>query len=105
MRADGDSFTGSLLPGTLFASYAPRNRFSLQGVLGTVVPSAAFGWADQFAVSNPGPATLEFRGDVLLPLGLVIEVALWFLIALVLVGRRRLVRAFMVVTATRAPRR
>jgi len=85
--AGGLRFSGHLSAGTLYSSAAPAGRWQLVSTGHVVAPRPAFGWASQYRVPA-GNAVLEFRGTPLLPIGIVLEVALWLWVAVSLIRRR-----------------
>lgn len=87
--ADGSAAVGAVPKGTLYAGYAPAGAFGVQVGGHTVARQAAFGWAAQYAVASPGRATLSLTAFPLVPLGVLLQVAAWVVLAVALVGRRR----------------
>ena len=75
-------------PGTVYAGYAPAASFALT-VDGRSVPGQpAFGWAAQY-VTTKGDARLALSQFPLVPLAVLAEVAVWLVLLVALVGRRR----------------
>jgi len=88
--AGARSYRGTVPRGTVLAALAPAGRWSLVSSRGTVsARRPSYGWAAQYRVTTPGEETLRFDGSPLAPLGVVFQVALWLLLAAVLLGRRR----------------
>ncbi len=86
--ASGGPATGTVGTGTVYAGYAPAGSFSLR-VDGRAVPGRpAFGWAAQYAVTK-GRASLALSQFPLVPLAVLLELALWVVLVVALVGRRR----------------
>ena len=79
----------SMPGGHLYAGYAPAGSFSLTLDGHTVARQPAFGWAAQYAVGAKGAATLSLSQFPLVPLVVLLELAVWVLLALALIGRRR----------------
>jgi hypothetical protein len=91
--AAGGAATGALPAGTLYAGYAPAGSFALTVDGHAVAGQAAFGWAAQYAVSAPGPATLSLSQFPVVPLAVLVQLAAWVVMALAVIGRRRPRRA------------
>jgi hypothetical protein len=91
--ADGGPATGVLPVGTLYAGYAPAGAFALTADGHAVAQRPAFGWAAQYAVSVKGRATLSLSQFPLVPVAVLLELALWVLLALAVIGRPRRGRA------------
>jgi hypothetical protein len=75
-------------PGTVYAGYAPAGSFTLVGDGRAAVRRPAFGWAAQYPVSR-GQATLSLSQFPYVPLGVLLEVAAWVVLAAALWRRRR----------------
>jgi hypothetical protein len=80
--------SGPVEAGTLYAGYAPAGSFKLVKDGRAAVRHPAFGWAAQYPVSK-GSATLSLSQFPYVPLGVVLEVAAWAVLAAALWGRRR----------------
>ena len=91
--ADGGPATGAVPAGTLYAGYAPSGAFTLTVDGRTVARQPAFGWAAQYAVQAKGRATLSLSRFPIVPLAVLLELAVWVLLALVVIGRPRRGRA------------
>jgi len=87
--ADGGAATGALPSGTLYAGYAPAGAFALTVDGHAEAQQPAFGWAAQYAVSARGRATLSLAQFPLVPVAVLLELALWVLLAVAVIGRRR----------------
>jgi GT2 family glycosyltransferase len=81
--------TGAVPPGTLYAGYAPAGSFALTVNGRAMARQPAFGWAAQYAVPAKGQATLSLSQLPLVPIGVLLEVAVWVLLALAVIGRPR----------------
>jgi GT2 family glycosyltransferase len=86
--SDGGPATGPVAPGTLYAGYAPAGSFALT-VSGHAVPRhPAFGWAAQYGAVK-GRASLALARFPYGPIGVLLELAAWVLLAAAIVGRPR----------------
>jgi hypothetical protein len=84
--------SGPVAAGTTYAGYAPAGSFTLVPDGRAAVRRPAFGWAAQYAVSR-GQATFSLSQFPYVPLGVLLEVAAWVVLAGALWGRRRRPRA------------
>jgi GT2 family glycosyltransferase len=91
--ATGGAATGAVPAGTLYAGYAPSGAFTLTVDGRNVARQPAFGWAAQYAVQAKGRATLSLSRFPIVPLAVLLELAVWLLLALVVIGRPRRGRA------------
>jgi hypothetical protein len=85
--------SGDVAPGTVYAGYAPAASFKLVVEGHAAVRRPAFGWAAQYPVSK-GRATFSLSQFPYVPIGVLVEVAAWVVLAAALWrrGRRRPVR-------------
>ncbi len=90
--ADGAAGTGAVPAGTLYAGYAPAGAFGLTVNGHAVTRQPAFGWAAQYPVTAAGRATLSLSRFPFIPMGVLAELAVWVVLALVVVGRPRRVQ-------------
>jgi hypothetical protein len=73
------TFTGQVPAATVEVAEAASDRWSLR-VNGRAAPRrTAFGWANSFAVGQPGPATLSYRTSPTRRGALVLEAIFWIL--------------------------
>jgi hypothetical protein len=86
------SYAGVVDGGTVVSSYAPAGRWQLKVNGVTQSPAPAYGWADQYPAVLPGAATLEFRGNAIVPVALTLEILLWLAVVAALSGPSRLRR-------------
>jgi hypothetical protein len=87
--ADGGAATGALPAGTLYAGCAPAGAFALTVNGHAVAHQPAFGWAAQYAVSAKGRASLSLSQLPVVPVTVLLQLALWVLLALAVIGRPR----------------
>ncbi len=87
--SDGSAGVGTAPAGTLYAGYAPAGSFALSVDGHAVAQQPAFGWAAQYAVGARGRATLSLSQFPLVPLVVLLELALWVVVALAFIGRPR----------------
>ena len=80
---------GALPAGTTYAGYAPAGSFTLTVGGRTVAQDSAFGWAAQYAVGAKGRASLSLSQFPFVPLVVLVELAVWVLLAGALIGRPR----------------
>ncbi len=78
--------TGVLGSGTVYAGYAPAGSFTLTGSGGTIPGQSVFGWARQYPHVAAGPATLSLRRFPFGPLGVLVELLVWLVLTLALLG-------------------
>jgi hypothetical protein len=90
--SDGSAATGAVPPGTLYAGYAPAGVFALNVDGHTLARRPAFGWAAQYAVTAKGQATFSLSQFPLVPLAVLLELAVWLVLALAAIGRSRRAR-------------
>ena len=82
--------TGRVPAGTVMAAVAPTRSWELVEPGGEVRRAETiFGYASSFAVDHPGTVTVRFRGSWVHGLEIALEVVLWLVVVLLLVGRRR----------------
>ena len=86
--AQGGPATGPVAPGTLYAGYAPAGSFVLTVGGHAVARHPAFGWAAQYGAVK-GRASLALSQFPLGPVGVLLELAAWVLLAAAIVGRPR----------------
>jgi hypothetical protein len=84
--------SGPVSSGTVYAGYAPASSFALTRHGHTATRHPAFGWAAQYPVLR-GRATLSLSQFPYVPVGVALEVVVWLLLAMALIGRRRRVPA------------
>jgi hypothetical protein len=92
--AQGAPAVGAVPSGTLYAGYAPAGKFTLTQNGKGVARRPAFGWAAQYGV-RAGRASLAYSNFPYVPLVVLLEVAVWVVLAIALVGRRRRPHAAM----------
>jgi hypothetical protein len=80
--------SGPVAAGTVYAGYAPAGSFTLVKDGRAAVRRPAFGWAAQYPVSE-GRATFSLSQFPYVPLGVLLEVVAWAVLASALWGRRR----------------
>ena len=81
--------TGSVPAGTVLAAVAPSPSWELVGPGGRVLRSEPiFGYAASFAVARPGVVTVRFRGSAGHTIEIIVELLLWLVALLLLLGRR-----------------
>jgi GT2 family glycosyltransferase len=80
--------SGEVAPGTVYAGYAPAGSFKLVVDGHAAVRRPAFGWAAQYPVSK-GRASLSLSQFPYVPLIVLLEVAVWVVLAAALWRRRR----------------
>jgi hypothetical protein len=102
--SSGGAATGSVPAGTLYAGYAPAGDFALTLDGHAVARQPAFGWAAQYAVSAKGRASLSLTAFPYIPLGVLVELIAWVLLAGALIGRPRRTPARAVVAVPEAVR-
>jgi hypothetical protein len=89
--------TGAVGSGAVYAGYAPAASFSLTERGRPLAGQPVFGWARQYPQVPAGTATLALRRFPFVPLGVLVEVLGWLVVALALLGwpgwRRRRGRA------------
>jgi hypothetical protein len=91
--ADGtNAWKGDVAPGTLYLGAQADDgwRVSVDGT--AAARSPAFGWANSFAVTTPGHATLSFDTPITRPLAVLLQAILWLVaigVALQLAPRGR----------------
>jgi GT2 family glycosyltransferase len=77
-RAGAARFTGTVpSPGTVYVANASSSRWQLRSGGETAERDKALGWANRFAVTRPGDATLRFRTPLLRYLLLFAQLLLW----------------------------
>ena len=81
-------YGGPVAAGTVLAAYAPAGRWHLAVDGRPVAGRPAFGWAAQYPGSPAGPAELSFSADPVIGLGTAAMLALWVVVAGLLLGRR-----------------
>ena len=86
--AAGTAGRGVVAAGTVYAGYAPAGSFAYSGSGGTATRRPAFGWAAQYA-TKAGPARLALSQFPLVPIGVLLEVAAWVVLAAAIIGRRQ----------------
>jgi GT2 family glycosyltransferase len=86
MTADRSRATGEVATGTVYAGFAPAASFALSQHGRLVARRAAFGWAGQYPGTSGGVATLERQGFPYVPLGVLIEVVGWVVLAALFLG-------------------
>jgi len=84
----GAPASGTVTGGTLYAGYAPAGSFVLSVDGRAVAQRPAFGWAAQYATAK-GRASLSLSQFPYVPLAVLLELAVWVVLAAALVGRRR----------------
>jgi len=82
------SFSGTIAGGSVFTSYAPAGEWKLISKGTTLSARPAFGWAAQYRNVPAGTAQLAFDGTPLVPVGMLLELALWLFVAWVMLIRR-----------------
>jgi len=82
------SYRGPLRRGTVLVAAAPAGRWRLT-VGGRPAPAAVRGGVVRFTVASPGTGSLTYQGSTWVPLGAAVELAMWAVVALALLGRRR----------------
>ncbi len=88
--SSGAPASGPVVAGTLYAGYAPAGHFAVRVDGHTVGQRPAFGWAAQYAVAaTKGRATLSLSEFPYVPLAVLLEAAVWVVLAAALLGRRR----------------
>jgi hypothetical protein len=87
--AHGQTASGTISAGTVYAGYAPAGDFTLNEGGRTVARLPAFGWAGQYPGATPGPATLTFQSFPYVPLAELLELLGWLVLAVALIGWRR----------------
>jgi GT2 family glycosyltransferase len=81
--------SGAISSGVVFAGYAPAGSFALSEQGRSVAGRPAFGWAGQYPATTAGTATLTLHQAPLVPLAVLLEVLVWLLLALALLGWAR----------------
>jgi GT2 family glycosyltransferase len=84
--------SGPVSSGTVYAGYAPAGSFSLHQQGRTVPRQSVFGWAAQYPGVSAGTASLSLRRFPYVPLGVLVEVLAWVVLALALLGWPRSAR-------------
>jgi GT2 family glycosyltransferase len=87
--AEGGAAAGAVPAGTLYAGYAPAGAFALTVDGHTLVRQPAFGWAAQYRADGKGRAVLSLSQFPFVPLAVLLELVVWVLLALALIGRPR----------------
>jgi hypothetical protein len=80
--------SGPVGPGTVYVGCAPASSFALTRNGHAATRHPAFGWAAQYPVAR-GRATLSLSQFPYVPVGVLLEVIVWVLLAAALLGRRR----------------
>jgi GT2 family glycosyltransferase len=101
--ASGGPAVGAVPAGTLYSGYAPAGSFALSQDGHSVAQHAAFGWAAQYAVAAKGRATLSLSRFPFIPLGVLLELAVWVVLAIAFIGRPRRPRAVSAAPAVTLP--
>ena len=101
--AGGAPATGSVPAGTLYAGYAPAGSFALTLDGHAVARQPAFGWAAQYALATKGTATLSLARLPFIPLAVLLELAVWVVLAGAVIGRLRPARTPSRARSTRRP--
>jgi GT2 family glycosyltransferase len=83
------AYRGPLGRGTVLVSSAPASRWRLAVDGRPATTSVGPGGAVRFDVPTAGTGSLTFAGSPWVPLGVAVELALWAVVALGLLGRRR----------------
>jgi hypothetical protein len=78
--------TGGIGSGALYAGYAPAGSFSLTVGGRPQSGQSVFGWARQYPDVPAGSATLSLRRFPFGPLAVLVEVLVWLVVALALLG-------------------
>jgi hypothetical protein len=84
--------SGAISAGTVFAGYAPAGSFTLRLDGRSTARRPAFVWAAQYRAPAAGRATLTLHRFPYGPLGVLLEVLLWAVLAAALLGWPRLLR-------------
>ncbi|MGH9081811.1 MAG: hypothetical protein ACRDWN_00560 [Acidimicrobiales bacterium] len=83
------TYRGAVAGGTVLSSYAPGGSWGLAVGGQAARRQPAYGWAAQFRDVPAGPAVLRFRGSLLDPLAVLVEMGVWLAVVAALLGRRR----------------
>ncbi len=84
----GGPATGPVSAGTVYAGYAPAGSFTLSVDGHTAVRRPAFGWASQYT-ATAGQGSLSISQFPLVPIAVALELALWVVLTVALIGPRR----------------
>jgi hypothetical protein len=83
------STSGAVGAADLYAGYAPAGALSLHVDGKAVARRPAFGWAAQFPATPAGRATLQVDHVPFIPIGVVLDLVAWLVLAAALLDWRR----------------